>query len=134
MSKKKKTNSIKTRNPFNLIQSITLQCKKDKNSFISIDGSEFTCSKKNRFEMKSFVVNKNFENINNEDLLKSFKRINKFAKMCKNPMEVISLVVDVYNRNRDDINIKVLTLPTHRDSIDPGYVYKSLIEGVDYDD
>lgn len=128
MSKKRMKNSINTNNPFSLIQSMILVYKDDTNLRVGIRGTKFKCFAKNKFEMEKFeVLEPVRKNDKHLEVYKLMSRVSRFLLMCKNPIEVIDLLVDTYNLNREDFSLKITTLPVHRDAIDSRFVYNELV-------
>ena len=79
--------------------------------------------------MSNFNVNSKYDPKYEEDyaVIKIFKNIEKFANMCNNPLEVITLLIDAYNKNKNKLCIKISTCPAYTDALDAKYVYNSLI-------
>ena len=124
-----KKNSIKTENPFELIQQIQLVSKEDKKLKVGIRGTSFSCTGKNRFEMIKFEVIKPCITENSDIAeAKVLEKVKRFALVCKNPIEVITLIMDTYKLNRDIFKIEIMSRPTYRDAIDSRFIYNALME------
>ena len=129
----KKLNSRNTKNPYELISGIQLSLKGNKNVRISISATKFSYvsnkkGKKN-LVMLDFDVNSKYDAKYEEDYdtIKVFKHIEHYAKLNNNSLEVITMFVDAYKKNKNKLNIKFLTCPTYTDALDIKFVYESLI-------
>ena len=129
----KKVNSRNTENPYELISGVQLSLKGNKNVKLCISATKFSyvSNKKGKKDliMLNFDINSKYEAKYKEDYntIKVFKNIEHFAKMNNNPLEVITMFVDVYKKNKDKLFIKFTTCPVYNDALDSKFVYESLI-------
>jgi ribosomal protein L31 len=79
--------------------------------------------------MLNFDVTKKYEPKYEGDynVIKKFKCIERFANRCKNPLEVITLIVDAYKQNKNYLSMKIKTCPVYNDALDSKFVYESLM-------
>ena len=127
---KKIKNSRNTINPYELISGVELISKNTKNLKIGIYGFKLeSINNTNKFIVKSFKVSDLPEARKNKDIeiVKLFKKIRRFSKKCSNPLEIITLFIDAYKLNKNLINIKFRTIPSHTDALDSKFVYEELL-------
>lgn len=129
----KKLNSRNTNNPYELVSGIQLVSKENKNIKVGISATKFSYvsgkKDKKHLIMLNFDVNTQYEIKHDRDIevVKLFKRIESFARKCKNSLEVITLFIDAYKENKNDLSIRIITCPAYTDALDPKFVYNSLI-------
>lgn len=136
---KNKLNSRNTKNPYDLISGVELRFKYNKNIKVSIVATKFDYRLENpksnkgkrNLYMTDFTVNRVMRSNKGSDFeaVELFKRIENFARKCKNPLEVITLFVDAYKSNKEALEIKFYTCKEYSDSIDGKFVYNSLVHG-----
>ena len=129
--RKEKINSRNTKNPYELILGVELTSKSNKNMKVSVIGEIFDRKgKKNHITVKRFRVIDCMRSNKGSDYLvqKLFKRIGKFAKMCKNKDEIITVFLDTYKANKELLNIKFTPIPAYTDALDAKYIRQSLID------
>jgi len=127
---KKIKNQRNTTNPYELISGVELVSKNTKGLRIAIYGFKFRgIDNKNKFAVTSFKVSDPPELKKNSDIgtIKLFRKIRNFSKKCNNPLEIITVFVDAYKSNKDLVNIKFRTIPTHPDALDSKFVYEQLL-------
>lgn len=129
----KKKNSRNTDNPYELISEVKLTYKENKNIKLGISAIKFSyvSGKKGKKEliMLDFDINKKYD-IKSEDdyaVVKLFKRIESFANMCNNPLEVITMFIDAYKENKNKLSIKFESCPEYKNALDSKFIYESLI-------
>lgn len=123
-----KKNSIKTENPFELIQQILLISRSDKHLRVGIRGTQFECTGKNAFELKKFeVIKPTIDDNTDIDEAKVINRVKRFALVCKNPIEVITMIMDAYKLNKELFKVEIISRPTHRDAMDSRFIYNVLM-------
>lgn len=131
---KRKINSRNTENPYELISGIRLRLKENKNIEIGISAtksSNVSDEKGNKYSvMLDFDVYSKYKAKYDEDYaaIKLFKNIEKFANICKNPLEVITLFIDAYKENKNDLTIRIFTHAVYPDALDSKFVYESLLK------
>lgn len=127
--RKRKINSRNTENPYELIRGIELISKDDKNIRISIFGEKFSADgKKHAITVSKFgVIKKINDDSDLSAVRKLFKNLERFAKYCNNPLEVITTFLNAYKSNKDYFNIKIITMPAYSDGMDSKFVRDSLL-------
>lgn len=127
---KKKRNSIDTENPFDLLQQIQIVYKNDKKLRVGFYVTEYECTGKNRFEIKKFeVIRPKINEDSDHDVVNVLEKVRRFAMMCKNPIEVATLIIDTYKLNRDIFTLGIVSRPTHRDAVDSSFIRDILLNG-----
>ena len=129
----KKSNSRNTDNPYELISGVQLILKENKNIRVGISATKFSyvTNRKGKKDlvMLNFDVNSRYDAKCDEDyeVIKIFKRIEKFASINGNSLEVITQFIDAYKLNKNMLNIRFFTCPVYSDALDSKYVYESLV-------
>ena len=129
----KKINSRNTQNPYELISEIKLISKHNKNIKIELNATDFSYdigeNGKRNLVMNKFIVNKKYSKISKSDYetIKIFNSIKWFSRLCKNKLEIITLFIDAYKKNKDVLSIKIKTCLEYPDMLDSKFVYDSLI-------
>lgn len=128
-----KKNSRNTENPYELIAGVKLISKSNKNISVSIQATNFSYDSdkkgKKHLVMTNFNVSTKYSIENNNDYAtaKVLKSVEKFAKLSKNPLEVITIFVDAYKKNKGKLIIKIKTCPAYPDMMDSKFVYNELL-------
>lgn len=125
-------NTRNTENPYELISGIRLSFENDKSLNVAIHATKFDAKKVKKamhLTMSEFnTISPRLPKKKGEvAVYKVLNNVSKFAKKCKNPIEVISIFMDAYNANKDIFTINISTAPVYPDSIDKQFVLKTLI-------
>ena len=132
MSEKKIKNTRNTDNPYELISGAKLFFKDDPSISVSIYATKFDCKrvkKHNHLIMTEFDVieARKPKKKSEKQVIELFKRVVKFSKLCKNPVEVITIFFDAWEENKKLIDIDISTCPVYPDNADKNFVLRTLI-------